>query len=432
MHIAHGLGLSHVRRHPQPPAAALEPAAIQDQPLILGHLVIGSELTAQAAPTSGQPSPTLHWTWQRNGVDVAGETGAVYTAGPADVGQSLTVVQHATNALGTDSASSNPVVIAEVGPVISNTSFDDVTDVASFTATETGTLHWALYLHSDGTPNLNGNGTWLGTTQETGTGSITSGSSALHFDLTTTTGNRLTYGVINASGGMSNLITHDITLAAPASVSPVYLDTYNQPTNIGSTGSETLAGAFPDADTFVVLVSDIAGASINLALSGSNVSSATKLVEGDSGSVGAPIGASIFLVTTDAASDLTLTNNGEGISFDRQVFVYRATGATAVNYLEAVTGGTQANTLRDVTLPNVPTGAATLFLAANRSGSPTGIVFGDDGAGGEDADMQQASSAHRVAVGHIGADGSLTISATFTGAGSSYDWVVAAVALGVA
>lgn len=101
-------------------------------------------------------------------------------------------------------------------PVISGTSFDDGTDTANFSTTEGGTLHWVIYLNSDGAPTLNTNGTWAGTTQETGSEAVpASGSGSLTPSYTTTTGDRLAYGIIDAEGNVSNVITETIALASP-------------------------------------------------------------------------------------------------------------------------------------------------------------------------------------------------------------------------
>ena len=54
---------------------------------------------------------TFSYQWQRNGIDIIGETNNEYTTVLADLGQTITCVVTATNIAGSASATSNPVTV---------------------------------------------------------------------------------------------------------------------------------------------------------------------------------------------------------------------------------------------------------------------------------------------------------------------------------
>jgi hypothetical protein len=81
-------------------------------PTISGVAKVGQTLTATAASSSGVPTPTDSFQWQRsdNGTtgwaDISGATNTTYTAVTADENKYLRVVQTSTNVAGSDSANS--------------------------------------------------------------------------------------------------------------------------------------------------------------------------------------------------------------------------------------------------------------------------------------------------------------------------------------
>jgi len=81
-------------------------------PTISGVAKVGQTLTATAASSSGIPTPTESFQWQRsdNGTtgwaDISGATNTTYTAVTADENKYLRVVQTSTNVAGSDSANS--------------------------------------------------------------------------------------------------------------------------------------------------------------------------------------------------------------------------------------------------------------------------------------------------------------------------------------
>jgi hypothetical protein len=81
-------------------------------PTIAGTAKVGQTLTATAASSSGVPTPTDSFQWQRsdNGTtgwaDISGATNTTYTAVTADENKYLRVVQTSTNVAGSDSANS--------------------------------------------------------------------------------------------------------------------------------------------------------------------------------------------------------------------------------------------------------------------------------------------------------------------------------------
>jgi hypothetical protein len=81
-------------------------------PTISGVAKVGQTLTATAASSSGIPTPTESFQWQRsdNGTtgwaDISGATNTTYTSVTADENKYLRVVQTSTNVAGSDSANS--------------------------------------------------------------------------------------------------------------------------------------------------------------------------------------------------------------------------------------------------------------------------------------------------------------------------------------
>lgn len=87
-------------------AANLSAPVINGVPTTGGTEAVGSVLTATAAPVTGTPTPTRAWQWKRGGVAISGATSATYTLVEADEGETLTVVQTETNAIGVVTAES--------------------------------------------------------------------------------------------------------------------------------------------------------------------------------------------------------------------------------------------------------------------------------------------------------------------------------------
>lgn len=78
-------------------------------PVISGGPAVGATLTASAGTWTGDPTPTITRQWLRNGVPVPGATGSTLsTAGYADE-DVITLIETATNAVGTGSAGSNAI-----------------------------------------------------------------------------------------------------------------------------------------------------------------------------------------------------------------------------------------------------------------------------------------------------------------------------------
>jgi hypothetical protein len=106
--------------------AGLEPGPvtaprITGVPSISGTPLVGSLLTAAAAPVSGSPAPATAWQWFRVGgggvlETISGARAIDYLASAADAGRQLCVRQSASNALGTVHAVSAPLLIGDVGP----------------------------------------------------------------------------------------------------------------------------------------------------------------------------------------------------------------------------------------------------------------------------------------------------------------------------
>jgi hypothetical protein len=80
-------------------------------PTISGNNYTGETLTRVLGTYSGTPSPTVTGIWQRDGVDISGETSATYTVVDEDFGTNIGWEDNATNASGTLNTSSNTIKI---------------------------------------------------------------------------------------------------------------------------------------------------------------------------------------------------------------------------------------------------------------------------------------------------------------------------------
>ena len=101
------------------PVAGITPS-IDGVPTITGTPKVGLTLTATAATSSGLPTPTDTFQWQRSDdgstgwANISGAVNTTYTAVSEDEGKFLRVVQTATNSVG--SATANSASTAQVAP----------------------------------------------------------------------------------------------------------------------------------------------------------------------------------------------------------------------------------------------------------------------------------------------------------------------------
>jgi hypothetical protein len=101
------------------PVAGITPS-IDGVPTITGTPKVGLTLTATAATSSGLPTPTDTFQWQRSDdgstgwANISGAVNTTYTAVSADEGKFLRVVQTATNSVG--SATANSASTSQVAP----------------------------------------------------------------------------------------------------------------------------------------------------------------------------------------------------------------------------------------------------------------------------------------------------------------------------
>ncbi len=126
------------------------PPANDVQPSISGTPADGETLTADAGTWTGSPTITYEYQWRRcdadgsNCADIPGATDTTYDVTPADIGAAIRVVVTATNAGGSDSATSGPT-----------TGVDAIDPQNTGTPTITGTPHDGETLTAD-------DGTWTG------------------------------------------------------------------------------------------------------------------------------------------------------------------------------------------------------------------------------------------------------------------------------
>jgi hypothetical protein len=85
---------------------ALTAPVINGLPTIAGVELVGEILTATPASVTGYPTPDITWQWERSGSPISGATNSTYLLVAADIGETITVVQTATNSEGSDTAES--------------------------------------------------------------------------------------------------------------------------------------------------------------------------------------------------------------------------------------------------------------------------------------------------------------------------------------
>ena len=118
--------------------AAIPPSSfapsITTLPTISGTLNVGETLTATAGTTSGEPTPTTSFQWQRsdNGTtgwaDISGATGTTYLLGLNDEDKYIRVQQTEENILGT--ATANSASTAQIGASLFDIDYKAVLDRA--------------------------------------------------------------------------------------------------------------------------------------------------------------------------------------------------------------------------------------------------------------------------------------------------------------
>lgn len=80
-------------------------------PDVYGNPVEGELLTVDDGVWTGYPTPYVSHVWQRDGVSILGQYGKTYVPTLLDVGKEITVLEIATNSVGSVNAASNIMVI---------------------------------------------------------------------------------------------------------------------------------------------------------------------------------------------------------------------------------------------------------------------------------------------------------------------------------
>ena len=194
--------------------------SISGVPTISGTEEQGQTLTATAASHTGNPTPTESWQWERSGVAISGATSSTYVLAALDVGETITVVQTETSAIGSDtaeSAATGTIAAASdvTAPTISAFSFDDPNNEFDVTVDEGGTLHWASSTQGN-SPTFDGT-TWTGTTHETGSSAISTGANSFTGPTNPSTpygAQRISIYVKDAAGNLSTVSRVDYTFDA--------------------------------------------------------------------------------------------------------------------------------------------------------------------------------------------------------------------------
>lgn len=215
-----------------------------------------------------------------------------------------------------------------------------------------------------------------------------------------------------------------------AGATPTYLNVYQQTVTLdGGTPSETTSSVFPSPGDYVVVLAHGTVNDHDLTLSGSSVTSATKIVKAnDSKASGSS--AEIWIATTDAASDLTWTNLSSDRSLIRAFWVYSFSGVTASGAIsQTATGNQGAIPATATTGSSVPDGYAVFAAVATRSSNATGVTWGSDASGGlrttEVIGSDTLSAADFIKSGA----GTTTVTATPVGDDGGFNWALAVAAL---
>lgn len=83
-------------------------------PSLSGTSVVGQVLTCSDGTWSGTLPITFTYQWQRNGIDITGETSSAYTLVQADAAKSISCIVYATNIVTTNSVSSDSLLVFDV------------------------------------------------------------------------------------------------------------------------------------------------------------------------------------------------------------------------------------------------------------------------------------------------------------------------------
>jgi hypothetical protein len=106
---------------------------------ISGNALVGSTLTITNVTWNGYPAPTLTYQWYRGSTLILSATSTSYTTQAADVGQSITCQVTATNASGSFTAISSPI-IPTGPPVNTNNDTPQISGISPYSVGSTLTL----------------------------------------------------------------------------------------------------------------------------------------------------------------------------------------------------------------------------------------------------------------------------------------------------
>lgn len=137
---------------------ALTPPVNTVAPVVSGNTTLGSVLSVTTGTWTGTTPITYTYQWQRNGVDIVGQTNNTYTLVLVDSLKNIKCIVKGTNTVGNSSANSNAVVAGNYAPnapvqnAISN--LTDVSFSANWIAPVSGptpTGYWVYLYQTDGT-----------------------------------------------------------------------------------------------------------------------------------------------------------------------------------------------------------------------------------------------------------------------------------------
>ena len=214
--------------------------SITGVPTIGGTAEVGQTLTATAASVTGNPTPSRTWQWERSGAPISGATSSTYTLVAADDGDTITVVQAETNAIGSDNAeSAATATVTYTAPTAGGGLADQ-----SFTE-DTGAQTYATAGDFTG-DNL----TYSLTTSVSGV-TINSGTGVVSFNTDTMavqSGTSIVVQATNSGGSVTSGFSLAITAASSAVNPSVSSDSYTAPAS-GNAANFDVTGSYSGADT---------------------------------------------------------------------------------------------------------------------------------------------------------------------------------------
>jgi hypothetical protein len=225
-----------------------------------------------------------------------------------------------------------------------------------------------------------------------------------------------------------------LTPAAP-SATLTFLNSYAQTTTLNSAGTvtQTTAGVFPGAGTYLVGVAGVRpSATVDLSIDAGAGQTVTEIFEDSASSF---FSMHYFWVTTAGAGDITIRNNGTANSTQRRISIRQASGLTFTGRIANGAGGNVVNA-QTVTLASVPSGwwvASDVFYDGSSAAAPAITWGGSLVSADENFDALQSSTRNvSGAMKQASSTGNFVTTSSISGDDGTWSWRMMSIALGPA